>query len=67
MSSWSVRLTRKGRYEYGETGLPDEQMATAVYERLVEKARIDGGSVELLLDGQVVASFSHEPGGKAGG
>lgn len=62
--TWSIRLSRPGRYEYGETGIATEELAREVYEALVGRVRETGGKVELLKDGEIVASFTKVPGVK---
>jgi hypothetical protein len=55
--TWSVRLTRRGRDDYDETGMPGE-LAQQTFDRLCETIRETGGTVELLRDGQVVSSIT---------
>ncbi len=58
MTTWSVHLNET---ETGGTGLPSEEFAKAVYERLCEMVKARGqGTVVLSRDGEVVVSFTVE-------
>ncbi len=56
--TWSVRLSLPGRHEYGDTGINDAQLAQKTYESFVARIKkLRAGKVELMKDGEVVASF----------
>ncbi|HEX6272488.1 MAG TPA: hypothetical protein VFZ53_05595 [Polyangiaceae bacterium] len=63
--TWSViyRSTDLALGESGASGL-SEFMARELYERLVEKCKKNGGSVELKRDDDTVASITVHKGAK---
>lgn len=65
MTSWSVRYTPPGGTPQvmGGTGMPSETFALGVYEHMVERCRVKGGTVELLKDETVVATYTKEGDG----